>query len=137
MLSSFHVKLYTSFVHPVVEYACAVWGCAALSAKTRLDTVQRVALRVATGATFSSGTDALQVYCNVLPLQLRRDMFTVSAFQFIIRLGVRHPVFRLFRSWQSGCGVSTRHSIFCRASAVLRRLSGFSLFDDGGAAWVE
>lgn len=103
-----------------------LWDSAPLTAKLRLDTVQRVALRVATGATFSSGTDALLVYCNIWPLQLRR---TVSAFQRVVRLGVRHPIFRLVRDWRTCGSRTTRHSIFCRAFAVLRRIRGLT--------WVE
>jgi hypothetical protein len=81
------IRLYTSFVRPTLEFASAVWDVAGYSIKARLGSVQRVALRVATGATFSTGIDALQVYC-VYFLFSFGDMFTVSAFQRVIRLSV-------------------------------------------------
>jgi hypothetical protein len=85
------------------------------------------------GATFPTGIDALQVYCDVLPLQLRRDRFTVSAFQRVIRLSVSHPIFLDFLD----CSVVARHSIFTRVSAVMFRLGRYSLFSDGGSTLAE
>jgi hypothetical protein len=62
----------------------------------QIKSTQRVTLRSATGSAFSSDLAALQVSCNVLPLQLHRDMFTGSALQRITRLGSRHPLHVMF-----------------------------------------
>jgi hypothetical protein len=86
------IKLYVTFVRPVLEYASQVWDVVGISSKRRLDSVQRGALQAAAGVPFPSSLDALQVYCNVHPLQHRRDLLVVSSFQRIIRLSSHHPI---------------------------------------------
>jgi ribonuclease HI len=131
------IKLYVTFVRPVLEYASQVWDVAGSSSKRRLDSVQRGALRAAAGVPFSSSLDALQVYCNVLPLQLRRDLLVVSSFQRIIRLSSHHPIHRAFLDWRAAGCPTLRHSVFTRASAVLSRLTRFDLIHDGGFSSAE
>ena len=80
------VRLYRSFVTPCLEYACQVWSAAPMSSLRLLDPVQTAGLRVATGATWSTSQEALEVYCGVWPLQIRREFLCLSSYCFYLCL---------------------------------------------------
>jgi ribonuclease HI len=130
------IQLYVCAVRPVLEFASPVWDCCSMFSKSRLDSIQRVALLAITGAESSTSLVSLQVYCNIQPLQLRRDMHTADALLRIYRLDVTHPIFRSFCSWNITCD-TLHHSVFYRATALLTRFSRSSDFSDGGHRWAE
>jgi len=70
------VRLYQAYVTPCMEYACQVWATANPSVLKRLEPVQSAALRTATGALWSTSQDALEAYCGVWPLKVRREFLS-------------------------------------------------------------
>ena len=112
------LKLYSALVRPVLEYACTVWDCAEASVKNQLDSVQRAALLAATGAKHTTSSAALEVYCNVESLQLRREFLSASAFQRIRRLDDSHPVAQQYRKWREDGSPMSSSSLLPRAAAL-------------------
>ena len=112
------LKLYSALVRPVLEYACAVWDCADATTKKQLDGIQRAALLAATGAAHTTSTAALEVYCNLQSLQLRRDFISATTLQRIRRLDSTHPVAQVYRAWIEKGRPFSRASLFPRAFAL-------------------
>ena len=74
------IRLYTSLLRSKIHYGRQAYGSAAKSHLKKLDTIQATALRIATGAYKGTQTFSLEVECNILPLQKRRDeiYFTIQ-----------------------------------------------------------
>lgn len=81
------IRLYTSLI-------CQAYASAA---KTHLknDTIQATAPRIATGAHKGTQTFSLEVKCNVLPLQKRRDEMTLKYWAHSASLGSKLPIHSL------------------------------------------
>ena len=92
------VRLYTSLIRSKMHYGCQAYGSAAKSHLKKLDTIQATALRIATGAYKGTQTFSLEVECNILPLQKRRDEMTLKYWARSASLGSKLPINSLTES---------------------------------------
>ena len=75
------ITLYKSFIRPLMEYAAPVWnGALTQHQVTRLERVQKRALRIILGAEYLSYTQALSHF-NLDSLAIRRDQISSSFFK--------------------------------------------------------
>jgi ribonuclease HI len=74
------VHLYKSIVRSKLDYCCQVYGSAKPSLLQKLDPIQNLAFRLATGALRTSPVASLLAEVNELPLEYRRIYMTVSYF---------------------------------------------------------
>ena len=111
--------LYATVVRPVMEFAVPLWGGAGETVLRSLDRVQLRALAGAAGVSRSAGADALEVYCGVPPLSLRRVQSQVAFVERIRRLPRGSPVVALLdqASLRRESGSSRR--VFCPLAAAL------------------
>ena len=58
----------------------------------RFDVIQNTALRIATGAYRSTSARAVEIECNMMPLSLRREEFTLKYWARSSPLGESLPV---------------------------------------------
>ena len=72
------LQLFRSFVRPVLDYGCVVYGAARPSYLTRLGVVQNQALRICLGAFRTSPIPSLHVEANELPIHLRREQLSLQ-----------------------------------------------------------
>ena len=120
------LKLYSALVQPILEYACAVWDGEHSRSKKQLDGVQRAALLAATRAQTTTSSAALEVYCNVESLQLRRNFISAAAYQTILRLEEVHPVSKQLKEWIESGRPYAKHSLFPRALSLCSSLYRFA-----------
>jgi len=136
------VRLYQAYVTPCLEYACQVWATANQSVLKRLEPIQTAALRTATGALWSTSQDALQVYCGVWPLVVRREFLSSSQLCRIRALPRdSHPIAETLHAWNS-CRSRRKFmakytGYFGMTTSLLRLYRRFHQFSDGGADYVE
>ena len=132
------VRLFRAFVTPVLEYACQVWATARKSTLKRLESVQTAALRCATGALWSTSQAAMEVYCGVWPLEVRREFLCVSLFYRIRSLcPEEHPVAAVYQLWRTK---GPRHRYMCffgLAESFSRSYRHHQRFSDGGDRSAE
>ena len=133
------MRLYEGLVRPILESACVVWDGASAAEKVTLERVHRLSLLAATQANNRTSTRELEVYCNTMSLQDRRDYVIATFYNRIQRLDPhQHPVAAALQEWReanSPCPRS-RAPFLPRAAALCRRLCRFSVFQDGGAAFL-
>ena len=86
------LKLYHCMIRSKVDYGCIVYDSARKSYKQIIDPVQNTALRLCLGSFRTSPAASLQVECNELPLQIRRDKLCL---QFALKLSANsnNPAF--------------------------------------------
>jgi ribonuclease HI len=89
------VTLLQSLVLSKLDYGCSVYSSARNSYLKLLDTILTSGLRYATGAFRTSPASSLQSYCGLLPLNLRRDRFTLRYFHHVLSTH-KHPNRSLF-----------------------------------------
>ena len=77
------LKLYKSLIRPIIEYASIVFENAAKTHLHKLDVIQNTALRIATGAFYTTPTDSLHVYTNITTLTDRR---TNALFRYFYKI---------------------------------------------------
>ena len=92
------IRLYTSLIGSKIHYGRQAYGSAAKSHLKKLDTIQATALRIATGAYKGTQTFSLEVECNILPLQKRRDEMTLKYWARSASLGSKLPINSLTES---------------------------------------
>ena len=92
------LRLYTSLISSKIYHGCQAYGSAAKSHFKKLDTIQATALRIATGAYKRTQTFSLEVKCNILPLQKRRDEMTLEYWARSTSLGSKLPINSLTES---------------------------------------
>ena len=95
------VRLYTSLKRSKIHYGCQAYGSAAKSHLKKLDTIQATALCIATGAYKGTQTFSLEVECNILPLQKRRDDMTLKYWARSASLGSKLPIAHVRTSLRS------------------------------------
>ena len=86
------IRLYTSLISSKIDHGCQAYGSAANSHFKKLDTIQATALRIATGAYKGTQTLSLEVKCNILPLQKRKDDMTLEYWARSASLGSKLPI---------------------------------------------
>lgn len=67
------LKMYFALIRSKLDYGCQAYASAAPYLLKKLDSIQAAALRIATGAYKGTRNADLNVECNVLPLNKRRD----------------------------------------------------------------
>ena len=67
------IRLYTTLIRSKIDYGCQAYNCASATQLKKLDVIQAAALRIATGAYKGTQNFSLEVECNIMPLQKRRD----------------------------------------------------------------
>ena len=92
------IRLYTSLISSKIDHGCQAYGSAAKSHFKKLDTIQATALPIATGAYKGTQTFSLEVKCNILPLQKRRDEMTLDYWARSASLGSKLPINSLTES---------------------------------------
>ena len=92
------IRLYTSLIRSKIHYGCQAYGSAAKSHLKKLDTIQATALRIATGAYKGTQTFSLEVECNILPLQKRKDEMALKYWARSASLGSKLPINSLTES---------------------------------------
>jgi hypothetical protein len=65
--------LYRALIRSILEYGSIAFESASITLLKKLDTIQYKALKIATGAFTGTAAASLQVACNELPLDLRRE----------------------------------------------------------------
>jgi len=130
--------LYVSCVRPILEYASSVWNSAAPTYTGSLDKVQRVALRVISGADRTTSLETLQAYCSVLSLQARRDIALGNDYHRAARLSTQHPLAAQMAA-SEGVGEAALHrrSYVYSAKALFRQLQRYSPFELGSTVKIE
>ena len=56
-------KLYTTYIRPLLEYGCSVWNSCSIAEEEKLESIQRKAIRIVTGA--KKGTSHARLYDEV------------------------------------------------------------------------
>jgi len=131
------ILLYKAFVQPVFDYACPVWCLASESALKTLEPVHYAALRVATGATSTTSREALENYCGLFSLKMRREFLcSVSLFRCMRLDPEEHPVAKSYHEWRDSPG-QDRNSVFHYTRSLVQAQGRFQKIDDGGASYVE
>jgi len=129
--------MYKSFVQPVLEYACPVWCSAKDTVLRSLDPVHYAALRAVTGARWTTSREALDVYCGVWPLDMRREFLCTVTMLRIMRLDAAvHPLAASFVKWNNHVR-QDRRSFFHLATSFLQVHRRHRKIDDGGIAFAE
>ncbi|KAI5713109.1 hypothetical protein M8J75_013785 [Diaphorina citri] len=72
------LQLYKSYILPIFDYGCFVYGAAKEHILNKLNPVHNSGIRIATGALRSSPIPSLLVEAGVPPLQLRRTQLAMS-----------------------------------------------------------
>ena len=70
------IRLYTSLVQSIMDYGAVVWQCSKYTSK--LASIQRKALCLCLGLPGTSGTDAVEVAAEVLPLDLHFTQIAIK-----------------------------------------------------------
>lgn len=101
------LKLYKCYIRSILDYGAPLYSTASPSILLKLNTVQHLALRIATGTLRSSPTTSLHAESNMLPLCHHRNMLTL-AYYFRVHSVPQHinsyrlmsniPVFSNFRN---------------------------------------
>ena len=86
------IMLYKALILSKIDYGCQAYASASKTLLKKLDTIQATALRIATGAYKGTSNTSLQVECNVTPLNLRRDEFTLKYWARSTPLGNKLPI---------------------------------------------
>lgn len=99
------LNLYKMFVRSKIEYGSIVYNSATASLLKKLDVVQNLGIRLATGAFRTSPIESLHVEAHILPLQYRRN---INIFKYATKVSMNeqnpayhylmHPLYeRLYR----------------------------------------
>lgn len=86
------IMLYISLIRSKIDYGCQAYASAAPTHLNKLDTIQATALRIATGAYKGTHNISLEVECNMLPLQKRRDEMQLKYWARSSSLGKDLPI---------------------------------------------
>lgn len=68
------LRLYTCYIRSLMDYGSIIYSTASQSTLKQLNTIQNTALRIATGALYSSPITSLHAESNFLPLQHHRNL---------------------------------------------------------------
>ena len=113
------LKMYSSLIRPILEYACQILDGPANTAVNSLESVQNACLRVATGALRTSPVMSLQVESNVVPLFIRRWELTIRYALKVFGMA-NHPCQSL---------IDGTHSLPDIEWDYMKRISGFPLYE--------
>ena len=95
------LMVYRGLIRSKIDYGCTVYDSAPKYMKDKLDSIQYKCLRIITGAPIATSLDALQMECNEMPLDLRRQYFIDSLQIHILNQNNDHPLKQLLRPcWQ-------------------------------------
>ncbi|MCU7800042.1 MAG: endonuclease/exonuclease/phosphatase family protein, partial [gamma proteobacterium symbiont of Lucinoma myriamae] len=89
------IKLYTTLIRSKIDYGCQAYSTASKTQLKRLDKIQAKALRIATGAYKGTSTTSLNVECNIMPLELRREEMQLKYWARSSPLGDKLPINKL------------------------------------------
>ena len=117
------LQLYKSLVLPVIEYGSVVYSGASYTVLKKLDSVQNIFLRIATGAMQSSPVHSLQVETVTPPLLIRRIEQTlryVAKIKFVAEHSALDSIHVLPRIHHSYTGTEERRAGLTIASRVTK-----------------
>ena len=72
------LNLYKALILSKLDYGAQAYNSACDSLLKTLDSIQNLALRIATGALRSTPTNTLEIECGLKPLKLRREELTLK-----------------------------------------------------------
>jgi hypothetical protein len=61
------LKIYNSLVRSIIEYGCPIWQITPTDNMKKLEAIQRKGLSICLGLPATSGREAMEVECNILP----------------------------------------------------------------------
>ena len=92
-VTSFDVSVYSIITRPILEYASTIWSpIASTTGITKLQTIQNMALRIATGCTSDTNIQHLHNETNILPLNAHLKLHSSQ-----LRLKSQHPTHPLHK----------------------------------------
>jgi len=95
------------------------------------------ALRAATGAKWTTSREALDIYCGLWPLDMRREFLCTVTLLRIMRLdAAKHPLATSFVRWNNHVR-QDRRSFFHLATSFMQIHRRHRKIDDGGIAFAE
>ncbi|CAJ1053397.1 uncharacterized protein LOC119229131 [Xyrichtys novacula] len=97
--------VYVAMIRSVIDYGCIVYGSAAKSLLGKLDTIQTSALRICSGAFWTSPVPAVQVELGEMPLCLRRKHLIANYWISLKGSSGTHPTKGVIEEcWEEGKG---------------------------------
>ena len=88
------VHLYRVMVRSVLDYGCVVYQSACVTTKGILEPVANECMRIATGAFKSTPTESLNILCNEMTLEHRRQYLTLK-YYYKMRSQLDNPAFNV------------------------------------------
>lgn len=86
------LHLYNIFIRSRLDYGCTVYQSATNSIKALLEPIQNECLRIASGAFKSTPVPNLQIICNQMPLEMRRQLLTLK-YHYKMKSHIYNPAF--------------------------------------------
>ena len=122
---SVYMRLYRSFVLPVVEYGAPVWVSAVTEGCKEFGKIQRSAMLKASGCLNSTSTEALEILTNTVPIDLQLKFRQA---QEVIRISAKYdidPLKEEFDRWCAGDIVAGRNpTVFHLLMSRFREMKG-------------
>ena len=109
------LTLYKALILSKIDYSPQAYNSA-----SKLDIIQKHALRIATRAYYSTPINALEVECGIKPLHLRREEIILKYWARSSPLGQALPINNLVTD--HGCHTTKRASKFNPYSVTIRKL---------------
>ena len=91
--------LYKTIIRPGMEYGCAFWNAAAVSYKSKLDRIQRIAMCKILGVMQTTAYDTVNILTQVPPLEFRRRQEEVKLYHRCIKMSTRFPTHNLVQAY--------------------------------------
>jgi ribonuclease HI len=77
---------YKTYIRPAMEYGTEIFPEASAAQQSQIDKVQNAALRLITGGVKTTPIEAMEWYCQIEPLQLRREQRAIQLHEKLARL---------------------------------------------------
>jgi len=98
------LTIYRTLIRSVIDYACAAYDTASVTAKAKLEVIQSTALRICCGAMKGTPNSAVQVEMGEKPVFLRRKQIQAE-YAIKITIDKDHPTRNILEDcWQNHYG---------------------------------
>ena len=133
------LTVYEALVRPLLQYGAEAMDSASQAAKTRLDTIQSKALRIACGAMHGTAVAALQNECGEPPLKLGRLQQQLK-YLLKVNLEANHPSKCVFEDhWTNHYGKSKLNntSLFNKLVEYNNEETIAAIKENSGPPWLS
>ncbi len=89
------LRIYSSHIRSILDYGCTAYSTAAPSRLKQLDVIQNQALRIATGAFYTSPIHSLHADTSIFPLHYRRHYLLLKYFASINRQATHINLYKI------------------------------------------